>query len=626
MMREMNRALKETAKYQAKITESLANQSEMYRSIQEILLAIQTETLPEINDQLEDMDDTMGGIGGQTGILTGVLGGLGKAFSFVFGIIGKLGSAAWGILKGIGSTLIGIGKFVGGVLVGVFKTAFNIVGGVVGGFLKVWVWPLQKAFEIIWSTIKSVTGEFKLMGGIIPDLGKIAGELAQEARALAEAMETVRGALGNISKGSDDMGAKVSKAMKTVGGSFGRYGPKAVVLAQEMQTIFTDLGETAFGRLGNEIANNAKVMWRFVKSSGIGGETLKQLGRYALFSGRSLKSIVQSAGSAMKSITKLTGGAASFRKQFAEARGDIRMFGNVSDKVLTASIAHVNSLGLSLRDMKGMMTSFDDFPKAAENVSMLNQQLGMNLNVLDLVQEQDPAKRFDMVRKEFLAQGKSFESMTRQQKDLLSRTLDTPVEILAAGFRKGGASLDDLTKKVKKEQPLVKMTRVLGRLAKAIERLFVIPAPSGGLFGAFFQGIEHSVKYSGYMGEFSKAMLKMQNAGRRFGAAMMATDSVFRKFVDFLVHIFTRGEFVQAIEMAMKAFHEFVNNPSRGIRGLLEDLWKAFEHFLGKSGAKRIADFLAGIGRWWMSIGAEMVRFMVEGARDALIFLTKSYN
>src|SRR5690606_9447858 len=126
----------------------------------------------------------------------------------------------------------------------------------------------------------------------------------------------------------------------------------------------------------------------------------------------------------------------------------VKNFGTLSVKQLSQIAVFANKLGLSFQDLQGTIDAFDNFEDAAKGAAQLSQAFGLNLDVLDLINDQDPASRFDKLRKSFFATGKSVESMTRQELKLLAAQSGLTEEAVKLGFAQTnqGVSYEEIQK------------------------------------------------------------------------------------------------------------------------------------------------------------------------------------
>ena len=92
---------------------------------------------------------------------------------------------------------------------------------------------------------------------------------------------------------------------------------------------------------------------------------------------------------------------------------DIGTFGHLAPKELAAVATYATKLGVSIDALKGTMDAFDTFESAAANAGKLAEAFGMNIDVMEMMNAENPAERMDMLRKSFEETGKSVSDLSR---------------------------------------------------------------------------------------------------------------------------------------------------------------------------------------------------------------------
>jgi len=108
---------------------------------------------------------------------------------------------------------------------------------------------------------------------------------------------------------------------------------------------------------------------------------------------------------------------AEMNAQFAAASGQLAKFGASGEKAFKGVALQAKLTGLEIPKILALVEKFDTFEGAAEQAGMLNAALGGNfVNAMDLLMEEDPAARFDMIRDAIRHTGLSFTDMSYQQR------------------------------------------------------------------------------------------------------------------------------------------------------------------------------------------------------------------
>lgn len=135
-----------------------------------------------------------------------------------------------------------------------------------------------------------------------------------------------------------------------------------------------------------------------------------------------------------------------FAAELNESRDYMASFGKSGQKMIKTAAAWAKSLGVSVKSLQQFTKLTDTFESTTTMASRMNTVFGTSINSLQLMLEQDPSKRLEMVRKQLLSQGKTFDSMSRQEREFLGETMNLSQEELAGTLKKG-QSLDEFREK-----------------------------------------------------------------------------------------------------------------------------------------------------------------------------------
>ena len=168
------------------------------------------------------------------------------------------------------------------------------------------------------------------------------------------------------------------------------------------EEVRQSLGQTiaVLGKLGVSAENAAKSVQFMTKAMGI----LPDQADEALLG---LKEFAVEIGVAPSRITE----------GFAGATTQLSKFGNEGMKAFKGVAIQSKLTGMEIPKILALVEKFDTFEGAAEQAGMLNAALGGNfVNAMDLMMEEDPAARFDMIRDAISQTGLSFNEMSYQQR------------------------------------------------------------------------------------------------------------------------------------------------------------------------------------------------------------------
>ena len=102
-------------------------------------------------------------------------------------------------------------------------------------------------------------------------------------------------------------------------------------------------------------------------------------------------------------------------KNFDQMAADVENFGHLAPKTLMATAAYAAKLGVEVKSLTGLMEGFDTFESAAQNAGKLAEAFGMNVDVMGMMNAENPAERMDMLRKSFEETGKSVSDLSRHE-------------------------------------------------------------------------------------------------------------------------------------------------------------------------------------------------------------------
>jgi hypothetical protein len=267
---------------------------------------------------------------------------------------------------------------------------------------------------------------------------------------------------------------------------------------------------------------------------GVGAENMKAMMARATVFGTSLTTQLGDVANYALQLGKDFGISSKvISREVSTMIKDVRNFGSLTQKEMTVAAVYTKKLGLEMKDLTGLVDKFDNFDKAAESSAQLSQAFGATVDAFKLMNEQDPAKRLDELRKSMTATGKSTENMTRQELHLLAQTsgLSDEAAKLAFSTKNQGLSYDQVQKQANKaETAQMRQADALNKLADNIERVVRSGGQMhGSFFKMFFAGMEQGVKWSNSyrtaMMNVRSALMQTFMAGRQVGKELGDNDA-----------------------------------------------------------------------------------------------------
>lgn len=519
--------------------------------------AMSAEKWEETAKAVEKTNNAMKGAAGTTQKLSNLMNS-----KLVKGLIIG-GSAVTGLYQGF-KNIVAIGKGLFGVFSGLASGAFSV----------------GKAILSI---------PFKMMDGLV-NMAKQGGGGTE----LATAYENIRKEFGSLKSESSATIIGVAKSMGSLQGVGVSAGAIFGNLAERLEAVTklaTGMG-ASFQVFQGEIAKNGEAIMRYQKGLGLTDEQMGSLASNALRMGKDIAEVQNEMTKQALGMSKAFGvNAKVISKDMGKAMQDLAHFGHLSTKELAVAATFANKLGVSVDKLTGIMDATSTFDQAAEGMSKLNEQFGTNIDATEIMMEQNPAKKVEMLRKEFMKTGKDLANLSYQERMLIKQNSGLSDEMLNAAFSAKNAKvgMSDMEKAAdKNEKAVMSQTKALRALSDSMERL-VKPgeAGPGGFFDHFFDGMKRGLMSSP---EFMKLM---QNIRLSLREATLQGVKLGRMFVDLfpgvkdvfggLAEIFRPDRFREFFGGIVKAFDVFKEGGSGKIEDFMKRIQDNFFSFFDKS-------------------------------------------
>ena len=496
-----------------------------------------------------------------------------------------------------------------------------------------------KAFSGMVNSLKSISSTALGAAGSVMRIGKavasiplaIFKNLLNDAASFAgdtsfmEALEAIRKEFGSF---KEDVSKNILGAYNSVneqlqgmtGLSVWQVFGKPADQLKYLHEIATKAG-AQMHQFGQEISKSGGAIAAFDKGMGVGAENLRAFMNRATIMGTDLQAQLKDTANYALQLGKAFGlSSKTLSKDVASMMKDVKNFGSLTQKEMTVAAVYTKKLGLEIKDLTGLVGQFDNFDKAAESAALLSQAFGASVDAFKLMNEQDPAKRLDELRKSMAATGKSTENMTRQELKLLAQTAGLSEEAAKLAFanKNQGLSYDEVQKQANKaENAQITQAEALKKLADNIER---VVRQGGQLHGSFFKmffagmerGIKWSKEYMGAMMSVRQALMATHMAGMQVGREFARSENLgFGKFMKGFADTFSTRN-------VNKLMHGFKTSTGEQARGVVQELNDVIN---GKQG---FGQALTNIRKTFSQVvDAKQLNEMLEGGKKMMHFLAK---
>ena len=423
------------------------------------------------------------------------------------------------------------------------------LGKVTKGLISMNTSILTIGFDFLISSIKRVyelqERWTKAIGGFNLRIGGMTAGLRGAQKAATAWSSTIRGLTdGDINEGiqmfadfTDAIGRTVQK-----GDQFERFG---IQLARGF-----NLGGQGSGQL-------TKVFENLGNTGDTAAETMKQM--------------VKSANAAHVPVNLLA-------KDILDSSVYMARFGKEGQKTFVQGAAWARKFTITMEQLKNSVEGLDMFDEAARTASKLNTTFGTMINSMDLMLEDDPAKRLEMIRQQFLAQGTTFEKLTPKQRRYLSETLKLTEDQTAAllSAQKAGESYADFQAKAEKRQKdeLSAKQMMEKQLRKTAQTMYAFGMAFDRVTVAIANAIKPLLQVLGLAGDGDKKFTS-------FGQVMESITKTVERFFNSLAKNDRWNSFMKELakdlQRAGKALKEFVF--SGGAADLVGEIARGMKSF-----------------------------------------------
>lgn len=446
------------------------------------------------------------------------------------------------------------------------------------------------------------------------------------------AMEKTRGEIGNIAKNE---GRHAIEAFNTLRGSLAETGLTGMrvfgTLPQRMEWVnetVKNLGST-LSRVSGHFAEQGDRIAAYIKGLGLGAEAQKGMAEESIRSGNSMSEV----GRRMTTMAYGMGDAFGINgklisKDMGEMQRDFENFGNIATKTLSSVSVFAKKLGVEIKDLLGVVGKFDNFEDAAKGAANLSQAFGLNIDVMKMLKEQDPAARIEQMRKAFFAAGKSIENMTRQERALLAQHtgLDQKTASLVFSQKNQALSYEEIRKQSDlTEKKQLSQAEAMEALAKSIERfLLIAERRTKGFFATFAEGFDIGVRRSK---PFNQAWKTVQmslhdtyHAGRKLGRELPAMIPGINEISRGIQNMFSRERIKGTFDEISKSIKNLVTG-NFSLKEFFDSMKGHFMNFFDGSGSAELMEGGKKLFSMLKNLFRQGMDYAVEGLKSGFTFI-----
>ena len=217
-----------------------------------------------------------------------------------------------------------------------------------------------------------------------------------------------------------------------------------------------------------------------------------------------------------------------FFKEISKASDFFLEVGESGRKGLTTAIGYIKKIGVSVKDLEKMTDKFDTFDETAKSVAKLNTVFGTTISSMEVMLEQDPGKRFEIIKKQLQGQGKAFGDLSRVEKKVIAETTGLSVKSIQ-GMLDSGLSLEEFEKRQEKaqEKKLKSEEMIRNAMQKTATTMFAFKAAWDQVFIAVSKLIK----------PFTDVLGLTQSGEKGAKSFSQVMDGLFKRLIKFIEEV-----------------------------------------------------------------------------------------
>ena len=485
---------------------------------------------------------------------------------------------------------------------------------------------------------------------------EMANERVQDMFKFRNALESVRKEFGSFTENTSNRVKSTydgfSSGLKEAAGGASVFASKfamgvdgSIERLEVIRELAGAMGAT-FDVLGDEF-NDASVNLYVMRDALLFNEqALKNVSVMSILSNKSLK---QFSDETLASVNKIGRGLGISSKVLGKDVGAFlsnfkslgRMTGDYVTEI-TKAAAFTRKLGIEINELIGLNQKFDDFETGAESAAQLAAAFGMVVDPIKLIQAQNPAEVLSDLQKAFAASGKSFETLSRQDKALLSSTSGLSEEQAALAFSAKGLSMsydevktaaDGALKGQKSQEEVVR------DLASSIENVITPFKTFTSFLDTFIQGFTdafaRSAPVQAVVSKLADALMDVYQAGFRTFGAFLKIGGVTEVFKGLLGVVTMIGGIFTNLALQVEKFAITMStDPKRAAKelmtGVTDTIVGGFNDLFapGEKGQKSMFESITdGLSQTFLAVAAAipgLILGLVRSLKTVLSNLTKT--
>lgn len=543
------------------------------------------------------------------------------------------------------------------------KTALGYLTG--WTLMKKGVEWMKNAFDSMIPTIKNLAkNTFNFFKTAISYIGRAKEGLIEMSYRLGQvteytrALERVRDKFGDLEKGTSKILKDSLRPMRsefnqltasgvTFSAVFGR-GPGGMAKAIEFNAELMEKLNGGTERLRNEIGQNIAAMAIYRKGMGFTAEQQATLVALADSQGKNIVEVQHQYAKFSLEMSKRFGlDSKVIGRAMADMTANVGDFGTLSTRQLAQVATYTQKLGIETKALQGVIKKYDDFESAAKSAAMLNQTFGMQVDVLKLLKEEDPAARLNQLQRSFQATGRSYDQLSRAERRRLAELSGLDDKSAALAFSQNGLSMSYEQVQAAGEETEDKfkdLNETLKELSKNIAKNFYDPNKYKSFFEAFLGGFNRGIELSGpfmqVMRNIQRSLRIVEMAGYRLGKVFVDVFPGVKQLLEGLANYFDPATASSRMNQVIGVFTKFFQTLQKGpehVRQAMIDLWnsltKDFFKIFNLSGEGSKGMMLDGLKKilttainMVMSFAEIIVREVAKGIRMVIGMLAGDFK
>jgi hypothetical protein len=281
---------------------------------------------------------------------------------------------------------------------------------------------VQKTREYI-GEIRNLTSVLGILGGVVRAIESLYDTWFQAQSQLTRALGETAMATGATSRQLQDFrdfASSMRGSMLELNGSVVGWTESmqiardsAIALRMDARTMVSELGENAQNQLLatqrglGMSAQQIATLFRTIETGAMG--PIENIGQFTL--------------EIRRFSDEIGANASTMASDFLESRDSIQRFGEDGVRVFERTATYANRLGFETQRILQMAERFDRFGDASQNLNQLNAMFGTTISSIEMINEEDPVRRIQMITQAVRDQGFEWNQMNRYQQNALAESL-----------------------------------------------------------------------------------------------------------------------------------------------------------------------------------------------------------